>query len=467
MDRLVGHPRHSDLAPVHLTIEGRKQRSRLLAAPLIIVYLFAGLITIGTFLLMLPFAHKAEGFTPLLVAFFTATSATTVTGLAVQDTATYWTRHGQIVILAMIYVGGLGIMTLATFLIVLVGQRITIAQRLLVREILLIDQLGGLVRLAIGIVVVATIIQVIGFLVLFLRFYFLYPLDEALWLAVFHSISGFNGAGFVAFNESGQLMAFRHDIFVLSTITLLIVIGAISYLVIFDLVRYRKTSVLSLNTKLVLVFSGALTFIGTLLFLVLEYRNPETLGQLSFMDKIIDSVFQVNSGRTAGFSLFHLDTTNEYTNIFTAVFMLIGGASGSVSGGIKVNTFAIIVLSVIATLKGRDQANAFGREIPLDLVKKAMVIFTLSIGFVFLMVFLLGITEDQIPLSGLLFESISAFGTVGLTTGITPSISSIGQIILIIGMFIGKLGPLVVGISMVQRVDKKLFKFTEESVLIG
>ena len=165
--------------------------------------------------------------------------------------------------------------------------------------------------------------------------------------------------------------------------------------------------------------------------------------------------------------MFHLDTTNEYTNIFTAVFMLIGGASGSVSGGIKVNTFAIIVLSVIATLKGREKANAFGREIPLDLVKKAMVIFTLSIGFVFLMVFLLGITEDQIPLSGLLFESISAFGTVGLTTGITPSISSIGQIILIIGMFIGKLGPLVVGISMVQRVDKKLFKFTEESVLIG
>ena len=467
MDRLVGHPRHQKLAPVHLTIEGRKHRSRLLAAPLIIVYLFATLITIGTFLLILPFAHEAEGFTPLLVALFTATSATTVTGLAVQDTAIYWTRYGQIIILGMIYVGGLGIMTLATFLIILVGQRVTIAQRLLVREILLIDQLGSLVRLTIGIVVIATIIQVIGFIVLFLRFYFMYPLNEALWLAVFHSVSGFNNAGFVVFNETSQLMGFRHDIFVLGTLTSLIFIGSISYLVIFDLIRYRKTSVLSLNTKLVLVFTGALTFIGTLLFLILEYRNPETLASLTLMDKIINSAFQVNSARTAGFSLFHLDSTNQYTNLFTGVLMFIGGASASVTGGIKVNTFAIVVLSVVATLKGQENTNAFGREIPFDLVKKAMAIVTLSIGFVFGMVFLLGITEDQVPLSDLLFESVSAFGTVGLTTGITPSISSLGQIILIIGMFVGKLGPLTVGISMVQRADRNLFESSEEAVLIG
>ena len=260
-------------------------------------------------------------------------------------------------------------MTFATFLLVLIGHRVTIAQRLLVREILLVNQLGGLVRLAIGIVLVATAIQVVGFLALFARFYFLYPPAEAVWQAAFHSVSGFNGAGFVVLNEPNQLMDFQGDIAILGILTLLIFIGAISYLVIIDLVRYRRFSPLTLNTKLVLVFTAALTLIGIVGFLGPEYGNPQTLGPMPVGEKIAATLFQVNSGRTAGFTVFDLGDAHEHTNLLTAVLMFIGGASASVAGGIKLNTIAVIFLAVAAILRGSNNVSAYGREIPFEQVQ--------------------------------------------------------------------------------------------------
>ena len=204
-------------------------------------------------LLLLPFSSRAEGSPPFSVALFTATSAITVTGLVVQETAFYWTRAGQAIIMGMIYIGGLGFMTIATFLLIILGQRVTLTQRLLMRENLMLDQFGNLVRLTVAIVLVATGIQLLGFIILFIYFYlFLYPLGEAVWQAAFHAVSAFNNAGFIAFNHPSGLMVFQTDKFIVGVMGALIFTGGISYLVVIDLIRARRFSRFSLNTKLVL-----------------------------------------------------------------------------------------------------------------------------------------------------------------------------------------------------------------------
>lgn len=431
------------------------------------VYTFLGFIAIGTLLLMPPFTHLGPGFTPFMTALFTSTSAVTVTGLVVEDTAIYWTRIGQVIILGLIYVGGLGFMTTATFMMILIGQRVTLAQRLLVRESLMINQLGSMVRLTVGIVIVATLIQVVGFLVLFGRFYFLYPLPEAAWQAVFHSVSSFNGAGFVVFREAEQLLAFRGDTLVLGTMAALIFVGALSYLVIIDLVRLRKFSLFTLNTKLVLVMTLALSAISIVGFYLGEYNNVDTLGTLSVTDKLTASIFQGISLRSAGFTITDLDYARTHTNMLTSALMFIGGASASVAGGLKVNTLAIILLSVLTLVRGRHNVSAFGRELPASLVQRAMVLGTVSIAFMFLVVMLLTISESTAQFDEILFEAASAFGTVGLSIGLTPNLSIMGELIIIVTMFIGKLGPLTIGLTMAQRTERDLYRYPHERVTIG
>jgi len=466
-DRVVRHPREDDIQPIRLTITPRRVPSKFTATPLLMVYTFLGFIAVGTLLLLLPFTHHGPGFTPFMTALFTSTSAITVTGLVVEDTALYWTRFGQVVILGLIYVGGLGFMTTATFMMILIGQRVTLAQRLLVRESLMINQLGSMVRLTVGIVIVATLIQVVGFLALFGRFFFMYPAPEAVWQAAFHAVSAFNGAGFVVLREVDQLLAFRGDTLIMGTMAALIFIGALSYLVIIDLVRLRKFALFTLNTKLVLVMTLALTLIAIVGFLLAEYSNVDTLGPLSIKDKVVSSIFQGISMRTAGFTIAELNYANPHTNVLTSVLMFIGGASASVAGGLKVNTLAIILLSVIALVRGRNNVSAFGRELPASLVQRAMVLGTVSIAFMFFVVLLLTISESTAGLNEILFEAASAFGTVGLSIGLTPNLSVMGEWIIIVTMFIGKLGPLTIGLTMAQRSERDLYRYPQERVTIG
>ena len=284
------------MSPVSLTVTVRKVPSRALASPLILIYAFAALIAVGTALLLLPVAHEGSGLTPFMDALFTATSAVTVTGLVIQETSTYWTRTGQVMILGMMFVGGLGFMTIATFLLILIGQRVTLSQRLLVRESLGVDHMGGLVRLTVGIVLVSVVIQMAGFVALVIRFSFLYPPAEAVWQAVFHAVSGFNNAGFIALSEENGLAHFRSDGVVLGTIGVLIILGAISFWVMVDVVRVRRFSLFALTTKLVLVLTATLVVVGTAVFLASEYTNPATLGSLSVGQKLSTSVFESVSG---------------------------------------------------------------------------------------------------------------------------------------------------------------------------
>ena len=455
------------MGPVRVTVTTRKVRSRALASPLILIYAFAGLITLGTLLLLLPITHNGGGFTPFMVALFTATSAVTVTGLVVQSTSEYWTRTGQVFILGLMFVGGLGFMTMATFLLVLIGQRVTLAQRLLVRESLGVNQLGGLVRLTLGIVLVSAAIQLLGFIALFIRFSFLYSPAEAIWQAVFHAVSAFNNAGFISLKEPGGLSAFRGDEIVLGILAALILLGAISYWVIVDVVRYRRFSLFTLNTKLVLILTAALLLIGMSVFLASEYQNPATLGSLPVGQKVMISFFESISGRTAGFTTVDFGATEQHTNFFFTSLMFIGGASGSVAGGIKVNTMAVVLVAVLSTMRGRSNASAFGREIPGAQVQRAMVIGAVSTAFVFMVAMMLTFAEPGFDFIGLFFESVSAFGTVGLSTGLTPDISDWGRFILVTAMFIGRFGPLALGLAMAQRSEPDIYRYAQERVIIG
>ena len=452
---------------MRLTVTTRGVPSRAFASPLIIAYIFAGLITVGTCLLILPFTQHDDGFTPFMTAFFTATSAITVTGLVIEDTATYWSRTGQVVILALMFVGGLGFMTLATFLLILLGQRVTLTQRLLVRESLGVNQLGGLIRLTVGIVLLAVAIQAAGFVALFIRFSSVMPTAEAAWQGAFHAVSGFNNAGFTALADSPSVSAYQGDEAVIGILSVLIFLGAISYWVIVDVVRTRRFSLFTLSTKLVLVTTFALIALGAAVFYASEHGNVRTLGHLPVAERVMVSVFESLSGRTAGFSTVSFAETASHTNFFFISLMFIGGASASVAGGIKVNTFAIVVAAILSTLRGRSHASVFGREIPQSLVQRAMVIGAVATVFVFVVALLLTYTEAPFQFIDLLFESVSAFGTVGLSTGLTADLSGWGHFILIVTMFIGRLGPLTLGLAMLQQPERDTFRYAQERVTIG
>ena len=453
---------------VLVTVTNRRMQSRFATSPLIIIYFFVAIICLGTTLLLLPLSSNIEGSPPFTVALFTATSAITVTGLVVQETAFYWTRIGQAMIMGMIFVGGLGFMTIATFLLIILGQRVTLTQRLLMRENLMLDQFGNLVRLTVAIVVVATGIQLFGFIVLFTYFYlYIYPLGEAIWQAAFHAVSAFNNAGFIAFNHPSGLAVFQTDKFVIGVIGTLIFVGGISYLVVIDLFRARRFSRFALNTKLVIVGTTALLFLGFAAIFVLEFDNPDTIGNLPLLDKITVSIFQSISDRTAGFGIVDISRAHDGTNVLQMALMFIGGASASVAGGIKVNTMAVVFMALVAQIRQRNKVAAFGRELPDRQVQRAYLILSVSAAFVFLVVMLLSITEDGADTLAVIFEAVSAFGTCGLSLGITSALSPLGQLIIAMTMFIGKLGPLMIGVTMSQSTENDLYRYAQERVTIG
>jgi trk system potassium uptake protein TrkH len=467
---VVRHPRVEEIGPVRVTVSARKVQSRLFGSPLVLLYIFAALVAVGTALLIPPFAHHGSGTTPFMDALFTSTSAVTVTGLVVQDTATYWTLYGKAVVLGLMFVGGLGIMTLAAFLLVLLGQRVSLFQRLLMKEslgILPVNELGGLVRLAIRIVIVAVAIQFVGFIALTVRFLAVMDPVDAVGQGLFLAVSGFNNAGFTALPESASLSAYQTDVTVIVVMGLLILLGGISLWVMADVVTLRRFSLFSLNTKLVLVTTAFLVLLGSVVFFSFEYGNQPTLQALSVPHKLLVSVFESISGRTAGFSTVDYGETEQHTNFIFISLMFIGGASASVAGGIKVNTFAVVLVAVLSTLRGRTHATAFGREIPVVIVQRAMVIGAVAIAVVFFFAFLLTAVETGFDFIDLLFESVSAFGTVGLSTGLTGDLSRWGQLILVVAMFVGRVGPLGLGLAMAQYSESDNYRYAQERVTIG
>ena len=465
-DRIVRHPREEAIRPLHIAAAPPRVPPKHFGSPYMLMGGFAILIFVGTLLLLLPFTNTQGGMTPFIDALFTATSAVTVTGLIVVDTPTYWSFSGQLIIMLLIFTGGLGIMTSATFLLILIGQRITLANRLLMRESLGVNQLGGLIRLTLRIVFAVVVIQIIGFLVLFVSLFSEYPLATALWQAGFHAVSGFNNAGFVIFPDSQSLSAFQQDYGFLIPMTVLIILGTLSFSVLLDIFSFRRFNRYTLDTKLVVIVTAAMILLGALVILVVEYGNSATFGPMSVGTKVLNAFFHSASGRTAGFTTVDFGDMEQHSNFFLTGLMFIGGASASTAGGIKVNTFAVLLAAVLSSIGGKTHVTAFGREIPQPQVYRALTVLILGMAMVFAVAFLLTVSE-AFPFIQILFETVSAFATVGLSTGITNELSQMGRLIIILTMYFGRIGPLTLALVLAQREEAAPYRYAEERVKIG
>ena len=468
-DRVVRRPRLREIAPVVLRVAGPRHPRRLLASPLVLLYGFVLLIILGGILLALPIASVNGDFTSLENAFFTSTSAVTVTGLTVVPTSDHWSSFGQGVIFALMLVGGLGFMGFATFLLILIGQRITLPERMLIRDAIGGDQLGGMVKLLRNIVVVAMGIYAIGMLLIFWRMLDIFPAGEAIWQSAFLSVSGFNNAGFSILPNSTSLEGIASSLSIFGFMAGLIILGGIGWAVFVDIYGRRRFSRFTLDTRLVITISLFLWIVGALVFFLSEYTNSGTIESLSIQRKGFFALFESISGRTAGFTSINFSAVDDLTKVFFIGLMFIGGAAGSVAGGIKVATFAVIAAAVISSIRGRLQVEAFGREIPNFQVHRALTVAVLGGALIFVISLILTLTESDADFAflDLLFETVSAFGTAGLSMGVAPLLTLWGKIMLIVVMVLGRLGPLALALALAPREEATAYRFAQERVRIG
>lgn len=426
---------------------------------------FLALIGIGTLLLSLPAARQPDAELDLLVTLFTATSAVCVTGLVVVSTGDYWTTFGHAVIAGLIQVGGIGVMTASMLILLILRRSISLRDRFMVREtsgIAQIHRVGGLVL----VIILATIlIELVGGIALWYQFYARYGMTDHVWLAVFHSISSFNNAGFDIFTNGPSVAEFAGDAAFLVTTGILIVAGGLGMLLLLDIVSKRKWGKLTFNTRIVLTTSILLLVFGFMTIFFFEYTNPDTLGKMSVMEKTTTAAFH-SASRTAGFSSVDVSKVKEETQFIKIVLMYIGGATGSTAGGIKVTTFAVLVLATFASVRGYEHGKLFGRRIPHRVVYRAGAVAGLYALLILGGAFVLIITE-QFNFREILFEVVSASGTVGWTAGITSELSSAGRITIIVLMFVGRLGPLTLAFMLGQRAKEPLYEEPESDVAIG
>ncbi len=417
-------------------------------------------ILVGTYLLSLPISWSNK---PIKVvdAFFTASSAVCVTGLVTKDTAKDFSLFGQIVILFLIQIGGLGIMTFAASVGLILGQSYSLKQKVILKEILEAQSLAELKKVLKFIVIFTFAIEALGAGLLFFNWipYFGITLEN-FYYSIFHSVSAFCNAGFSLFSDS--LMRFRGDLGTNLTFPFLIILGGLGFFVNRDLFLLKGRT--KLHTKIVLLMSLVLLIGGGLIFYFLELNN--TLSNLSFKEKILASWFQSVTARTAGFNTLSINGLRVSTQIFLIFLMFIGACPGSTGGGIKTTTLFVLSKSIIDFIKGRRNSFIFGREIPLENFKRAVSIFCFGLFSIFIFTILISI-EENFPFDKILFEVSSAFATCGLSTGITPFLKDTSKILLSILMIVGKLGPLTFAYLLRSEPKEEKFSFPQEGVMIG
>jgi trk system potassium uptake protein len=438
-----------------------KLRSIRLNPHQLLILVFSIFIILGTLLLKLPFSttHSISW----VDAFFTATSAMTVTGLVVMDTAETYTLFGEIVIMSLIQLGGLGIMSFALLIFMMLGKKIGLKERLLIQQALNQTSLEGIVKLVKNLFIFSFVIEFIAMVFLAFRWVPEFGWGTGIYYSIFHAISAFNNAGFALWSDS--LMRYVGDPIINIGITFLFIIGGIGFSVLSDLWYKKSFRKLSLHSKLMIVGTLIINLFAMFFIFVLEYSNPNTLGPLSTGDKIWASYFQAVTPRTAGFNTIDIGSLNESTISLFLLLMFVGAGSASTGGGIKLTTFVVILLSVITFLKGKHEIVVARRSIADSFIFKSLAISTISLVFVFAAVFILNITEKA-PFLMILFEVISAFGTVGLSMGLTGDLSVIGKIVIIIVMFVGKLGPLTLAFSL-AKPEKAKIRYPNEDILTG
>ena len=446
------------------------RRPKSLSPTRIIAITFAGIILLGTLLLMLPAAARDGQSTPFLPSLFTATSATCVTGLAMYDTWSHWSGFGQIVIISLIQIGGLGFMSAASLVVFSLKKRVGLKQRLLIAQALSLNELEGAVRLQKVVLAGSLSIEAIGAAILTLRFWPEYGFSKALRWGVFHAISAFCNAGFDIFGSitpGASLMEFQSDPVVLLTLGTLVVVGGLGFFVWEEIAARRSWRKFSTYTKLVLITTGALVTLGAAGICLLEWNNPGTLGSMSTGDKLLGGLFQSITLRTAGFAAIDQGALTDAGKAASMVLMLIGGSSGSTAGGLKTVSAVVLVLFVAARARGKGSVCVFRRTIPERQVMDAM---TIAVIMVCLAVFggLFISATSPIGLTDALYEAVSALATVGLTTGATTSLSVPAQILIVIYMYFGRVGVLTIslGFLMGNRAEER-FRYAQTNLLIG
>ena len=428
---------------------------------------FAAGLVVGTVLLMLPVARTGPGGASPLEALFTATSALCVTGLAVVDTATYWTPFGQVTILALIQVGGFGIMTLASLLGLLISRRLGLGSRIVAAAETKSVGLGDVRTVLLGVAKISLTVEAVTALVLTVRFATGYdhPVGTSLWLGVFHAVSAFNNAGFALFSDN--LVGFAADPWICLPIAVAVILGGLGFPVIMELLRRRtRPRRWSVHTRLTLLMTAVLLVGGTVFMTVAEWGNPGTLGALDPAGRLLAGFFQAVMPRTAGFNSVDIGSMNTGTLLGTDVLMFIGGGSAGTAGGIKVGTFAVLLVAIVAELRAAPDAEIFDRRLSPTAVRQALAVALLSVAAVVASTITIAMTSTY-TLDQILYEVVSAFATVGLSTGITADLSPGHQLILVVLMFAGRLGPVTLASALVLREKNRLFRRPEGRPLIG
>jgi len=427
---------------------------------------FASIILLGTLLLTLPISNTTGKPLAFIDALFTATSATCVTGLVVKDTGTFFTMFGQVVIIMLIQVGGLGFMTMATLFALILKRRISLRDRLLLQEAMNQNTMEGIVRLIRKVLLFSLIIEGVAAILLTIRWSNDMPFGKALYFGIFHAISMFNNAGFDLFGNFRSLTGYVYDPLVNFVVMFLIVSGGIGFIVLSDLVDFKRTRRISLHSKVVLSMTAFLIVFGAIVIFVFEYSNPRTLGTLNWGGKILGSLFQSVTPRTAGANTLDLGSMRQASQFFIIILMFIGASPGSTGGGIKTTTFTIIIGAVISMLRGREDIVLFRYRLAQERIYKALTITLLALLLVLSVAMVLSTTEDS-PFLMILYETTSAFGTVGLTMGLTTHLSLIGKILISLTMFAGRLGPLTMAYALGPKKGKELYRHPEGKIIIG
>ena len=434
---------------------------------LILVIGFAILIIIGAFCLTLPITtENGEGLS-FLDAFFTATSATCVTGLVVVDTGDTFSLFGELVILTLIQVGGLGFMTFATLLFALLGKKVSLKEKILLKEAYNVDNTAGIAQLVKRILIFTIVTESVGALILAARFTADMSIGQAIYFGFFHAVSNFNNAGFDIMGDFNSLTGYVDDPFVVFTISALVIVGGIGFIVVNELYEYRTTRKLSFHSKVVISITLVLLIGATILIFLFEYGNERTIGSLSATGKTLGAFFQSVSPRTAGSNTLPIGDLTDATLFLTIFLMYIGGGSGSTAGGIKVSTFAVLLVTVLSQLRGREDIVMFKRRLMFSTILKAMTVALSGTMIVIIVTFILCVTEKNHGLLVYLFEATSAFGTVGLSMGLTPELSTLGRIIIIFTMFLGRLGPLTLGFAISRKRIKESYHYPKAKIMIG
>ncbi len=453
---------------MYIVKQGRLKR---LSQTQVIVIGFAVLILLGTILLMLPIATRNRGLSPI-DALFTATSATCVTGLVVVDTYSGFTFFGQFVIMMLVQIGGLGFMTIATLFSLMLRRTITLNQHLLVKESINNVDMDNIATLARRMVLAAMGIEFVGAALLAIRFVPLFGWRNGVWKAVFHSITAYCNAGFDLMGEVmpySSLTTFVRDPLINFVIMALIILGGLGFVVCVDVVRTRSWRKLKLHTKLALTTTAALLLFGFVMFFILEYDNPATIGDMSLPNKLLASAFQSVTPRTAGFNTIDYVAASEKTKFITILLMFIGGSPGSTAGGIKTVTLCVLILSLISVSNGRVEVAVFKRRISSNAVMRAFAITMIALLIVILVTVLL-LFACPAPFLNIAFEVVSAFGTVGLSAGVTGILNSYGKIIMIALMFLGRVGVLTMTLAFTESMNTvyhQRIKYPEEKIMVG